>query len=58
MEDFNPAEFFVHEYPTDGGYVSCQANQENYFSVQELKGKLVPHYVTEKCDEHGFNNFP
>lgn len=58
MEDFNPDEFFVHEYPTDGVYVCCQANQENYFTIQELEGKLVPYYVTEKCDEHGFNNFP
>ncbi len=57
-EGFDPFTFYLHEYPIEGVYICCQEHQDNYFSIQELDGKLVPHYTTEKMNKDGYNNFP
>lgn len=57
-EGFYPHTFYLHEYPIEGVYICCQEHQDNYFSIHELDGKLVPHYTTEKMNEAGYNTFP
>ncbi len=57
-ENFDPESFYLHEYPIEGVYMCCQINQNNYFSIQETEGDLIPHYTTEKLNEQGLNTFP
>lgn len=57
-EGFDNNKFKVHEYPFEGVYVCCEDGQENYFQVHEIKGKLIPHFVTEKFNADRINVFP
>lgn len=57
-EGFNADTFFVHEYPIEGVYICCQDNQENYFTIHEEKGILIPQYTTKESNEKGYNVFP
>lgn len=57
-ENFNPDDFQVREYPTQGVYCCCRENQSDYFTISEDDGKLRPHYQTTEYDENGINDFP